>query len=184
MTGHPTSGRAPVPPRADADEQPERHEHQPFLNTYRAVAACAREFARLTDEVLEGVTALADHGILDKPVVRQSPDRCIIQLGPVALTLAWLRGPQDSIATGELLVVVWRGSVAKRPVQSPERAHVNPAGMTATELWTEVFAAEATDEASWLWRAAATGEESWPSSRLAAHVVGRLQLAHGDSVLA
>jgi hypothetical protein len=178
MTGRPSTERVPGARHSDSEE---RHEHQPFLNTYRAVAACAREFARLSDDVLEGVVALAATGIADKPVVRQAPGRCIVQLGPVALTIAWLRGAQDSIVAGELLIVVWRGSVAKRLMHAPERAPIIPAATTATELWTEVFSAEATDEASWLWRPSSSSELPWSSARLATHCVGQLQRAHAES---
>ncbi|HEX2781456.1 MAG TPA: hypothetical protein VHM30_18275 [Gemmatimonadaceae bacterium] len=157
-------------------------DRQPFLTTYRAVAACTREFGRLIDEVLQGVGAYAMTGIEEKPVVRQSPDRCIVQLGPVALTLAWLQNSRDSVALGELLVVGWRGAVAKRAEYSPERARTGPAALPAKELWADVLVARAADEASWVWHIPGNQEERWSSTELAARCVDRLRLAYTEAV--
>ena len=63
---------------------------QAFLGTHRALAACSREVARVSGEVVGGAVSLHAAGIADKPVTRQSPGRCIVQLGPVALTITWL----------------------------------------------------------------------------------------------
>ena len=154
----------------------DRTEHQPFLATYRAVAACAREFTRMSEDVVRGLRALAAAGIADVPVVRQSPDRCLVQLGPVALSLAWLRGAQDSVADGELLVVLWRGAIARRAGYTPARGSAERATLTATELWSEVLAPEAASESEWQWRGKTTG---FSSSELATAIVERLRDAHG-----
>ena len=157
--------------RLHDDAGPER---QPFLTTYRAGAACTREFGRLIDEVLDGMKALPLAGISEKAVARQSPDRCVVQLGPVALTLGWLQNTRDSVAMGELLVSVWEGAITRRAYQ-PERASAANTA-PAMELWTEVFAAKAADEASWLWHSK-SGEESYSSTDLAARCVDRLRVA-------
>ena len=78
-----------------------------------------------------------------------TPDRCIVQLGPVALTLGWLRSTPDSVAEGRLLVIVWQGTVTPRRRFHAER----PAGQqlqakSATVLWECEFAAEAASEAT------------------------------------
>ena len=156
-------------------------DRQPFLTTYRAVAACTREFGRLVDEVVQGVAALGLAGIDEKPVVRQSPDRCIVQLGPVALTLAWLQNGRDSVALGELLVVGWQGAVAQRAEYSPERARSGPAALSPKELWADVLVAGATDEASWLWHVAGNPDEGRPSTELAARCFERLRLAYAEA---
>ena len=104
---------------------------QSFLSSHRALAACTREFARLSEEIRQGVAAL--HGVSadEKTTVRQSPDRCIVQLGPVALTIAWLRNSSDLVEAGELLAIVWRGAVAPSQRVSPERPRVGPAPFAA-----------------------------------------------------
>src|SRR5688500_4515349 len=80
--------------RADARGTNHR---QSFLSSHRALAACTREFARLSDEIRQSVAALQGVSADEKAAVRQSPDRCIVQLGPVALTIAWLRKGSDLV---------------------------------------------------------------------------------------
>ncbi len=159
-----------------------RYHRPPFLGSHRALAACTREFARLSDEVTQGVTALLGTNAEEKPVVRQRPDRCILQLGPVALTIAWLRSTHDSVATGELLVIVWRGTVAPRNKQrEPERPLVGPAPVGATLLWEQVLTAVADSEATWSWQPRDSGLAPCSSPELAARCVEQLRTAYLNS---
>jgi hypothetical protein len=151
---------------------------QPFLTSHKALAACGRQFARLSREILDGVAALPDAAAEEKAVVRQSPDRCILQLGPVALTLAWLRSTHDSVATGELLVIVWRGAVAPRMKYQPERPATGPAPLAATPIWEQVFTAAGDSEASWAWQPLGTQVGGCSSSELAARCVEQLRVAY------
>jgi hypothetical protein len=157
------------------------HERQSFLGSHRALAACARELGRLSDEVVHGVAALPSAHVEHKATVRQSPSRCIVQLGPVALTLAWLRSSNDSVATGELLVIVWRGAVAPARKHQPERPHVGPAPLAATALWEQVLTAVADSEATWSWQPRDTELVRCSSTELAARCVGQLCAAYLDS---
>ena len=118
-----------------------------FITSYRATAACTRELGRLHDEI---VAALADWrarfvasgaSIPEEPVVRRSPARCMVQLGPVALTVAWLQRAQGTVADGELLAVVWRGEVAMRTPQGFERSYERAGASSATALWETVLVA-------------------------------------------
>jgi hypothetical protein len=158
------------------------HHRPPFLGSHRALAARAREFGRLSDEVVQGVAALPTANAEEKAVLRQSPDRCIVQLGPVALTVAWLRSTNDSAATGELLVIVWRGTVAPRNKQhQPERPLKGPAPLPATLLWEQVLTAVADSEASWSWQPRDTELAPCSSTELAARCVEQLRAAYLDS---
>jgi hypothetical protein len=151
----------------------------PFLASHRALAACAREFARLADEITRGVAALPAGTEEEKVTVRRSPDRCIVQLGPVALTIAWLRGNNDAVAAGELLVIVWRGAVAPRSRHQPERPAAGPSPLGATPLWEQVLAAVGDSEVAWAWQA--QGDDAigrCSSAELAARCVGRLRTAY------
>jgi hypothetical protein len=150
-----------------------------FLSSHRAVAACAREFTRLADDVIERVSALAAALGADKAVVRQSPARCIVQLGPVALTLTWLRKTLDSVADGELLVIGWQGAVAPRALATPERGLLRTPS-PATALWEDLLVAVADNEASWLWRRSGASN-GFQSSTLAEDWVDRLRLAYDAS---
>ena len=66
-----------------------------FLSSHRAQAVCTREFARLSEGLVAATKVLAVQTSIEPPTVRLSPDRCIVQLGPVALTVAWLRNGTD-----------------------------------------------------------------------------------------
>jgi hypothetical protein len=156
----------------------DRYSRQPFLSTHRALAVCAREFARVSDEVVRAVAALPRTAVDHKPTARQSPSRCIVQLGPVALTIAWLRSPAESIATGELLAIVWRGSVAPRQKHEPERPPTGRAPLPATPLWEQVLTAVADDERSWAWQPRDGDVGGCSSTELAARCVERLRVAY------
>ena len=153
----------------------------PFLASHRALAVCTRELARLGDEVVRGVAALAAAAPTEKATVRRSPDRCIVQLGPVALTIAWLRGNHDAVAAGELLVIVWRGAVAPRQRHQPERPATGPAPLGATPLWEQVLAAVGDSEQTWAWQPQNDDQIGRCSStELAAYCVARLRAAYLD----
>ncbi len=153
-----------------------------YTSSFRANAACARELARLYDEIAESLTdghIAADAKITEEPVVRRSPARCLVQLGPVALTVAWLQRAQGTVADGELLVVVWRGEVAVRTPQGFERAHQHSGATSATALWETVLTVSAQSETQWGW-APAAGGEAVSSAALARRCVGRLRAAHAE----
>jgi hypothetical protein len=153
---------------------------QPFLGSHKALAACTREFVRLSREIVDGVEGLPSAAAEEKAVIRQSPDRCIVQLGPVALTLAWLRSTHDSVAMGELLVIVWRGSVAPRTKHQPERPVKGPAPLAATALWEQVLTPAGDSEASWAWQPRGSEVGGCSSSELAARCVEQLRVAYLD----
>lgn len=156
-----------------------RFERAPFLATSRALSACARELTRLTDTLVRGVGALELSNTGDKPVVRQSPTRCIVQLGPVALTVTWLRPGAGAVEDGELLVILWRGAVAPRGEHCPERAPMQRAPRSATALWEQTLRPVAADEASWVWELA--GEASrHSSSEISELCVTRLRVAYEE----
>jgi len=153
-----------------------------YTSSFRANAACARELARLYDEIAESLTdgrIPADAKITEEPVVRRSPARCLVQLGPVALTVAWLQRAQGTVADGELLVVVWRGEVAVRTPQGFERAHQHSGATSATALWETVLTVSAQSETQWGW-APAAGGEAVSSAALARRCVDRLRAAHAE----
>jgi hypothetical protein len=152
----------------------------PFLASYRALAACTRELARLGDEVLRGVAALPVAATEERATIRRSPDRCIVQLGPVALTIGWLRASNEAVASGELLVIVWRGTVAPRTERQPERPPKGPARLGATPLWEHVLTAVGDSEEAWGWQWQDDGVAQCSSAELAACCVNRLRAAYHE----
>ena len=150
---------------------------QPFLSTLRAVSVCGREFTRLTDGIAERATSSFGDAIDFKIAIRRTPERCIIQLGPSALTVAFIRSRRDS-AEGELLVIYWRGTVAPSVRSQPERA-IQPA-LSAEALSESVYVAEATSEADWIWRSREEPINNYTSLSLADHIVDRLRAVHNS----
>jgi len=122
-----------------------------YLASHRSLAACQRELTRLTSTLSAEVEAIADREG-ETSTIRRTPDRCILQLGPVAITVAWLRTTVDSVADGQLLVMVWRGTIAGRGKFTPERPSTMPVSGSATIEWQDTLSAEATSEETWLWR--------------------------------
>jgi hypothetical protein len=124
-------------------------ERPDYLASHKSLAVCQRELTRLTTAVSAQVQAIADaEGTT--ATIRRTPDRCVLQLGPVALSVAWLRSTMDSVAEGQLLIVTWTGNVTSRPKYSPERP--GKPESSARIAWQDTFTAEADDEASWSWR--------------------------------
>ena len=93
----------------------------------------------------------------------------------MALTLTWLRSTLGHVSDGELLVVVWRGSVAPTRKHEPERRSGSPADF-ATALWEDTLSVEAEDEQSWRWRGA-DDRGTWTSDALAERCVEELRRA-------
>jgi hypothetical protein len=133
--------------------------------------------------VARRVEELRTEGHLDAPVVRQSPGRYIVQLGPVALTLTWLRSTLGHVSDGQLLVVVWRGSVAPSRKHEPERPSPSPSNF-ATMVWEDTLNVEADSEASWLWRGSTADCGAWTSEALADRCAVQLLSAHDDALAA
>ena len=167
-------------------EAADRMDPRPFLSSHRALAVRLREFARLTEAAVSGVADLhaANAELGEKPVVRRSPDRCLVQFGPVALTVAWLRHTLDTVADGELLVVVWHGHIAPQSSFGSDRTTslITPV-RTATVMWEEAFRATAHDEPSWLWQPAGADIGGYSSTELADRCVERLRLACTESMI-
>lgn len=154
-----------------------------FLKSARAVPACARELEALGDAIVTAVNAwhvdALAAALVDKPSARRSPGRCSVQVGPAALSVAWLPAPQQDVSAGELLVIVWHGVVGPRRDLQLDRAAKGPAIQTAVRVWEGVFHAGIAGADSWRWCAAdVLPEGGHRTAELAAHAVDRLQAAY------
>jgi hypothetical protein len=163
-----------------------------FLTSHRAAAACARELARLHDAIVDGLTAWGvgtvregdDASLADAPAVRRTPGRCLVQVGPVALTVAWLQRAHDTVAGGELLVVVWRGAVAVQTMRGFEHTADRAGASSATPVWERVLTVTADSEAEWSWIPAGMADVTLSSASLADQCIERLRAAHDECVRA
>jgi hypothetical protein len=159
-----------------------------FITSHRAANACARELARLHDAITDGLSAwgvgaptgAAEPGVADAPVVRRTPGRCLVQVGPVALTVAWLQRAQGTVADGELLIVVWRGAVAVQTMRGFERTADRVGATSAVPVWERVFVASAENEAAWAWVPADVADVTLSSTALADQCIERLRAAHAE----
>lgn len=148
-----------------------------FLSSHRAVSVCTRELARLADALAAAGAELARDHSLDAPSVRRAPDRCIVQVGPVALTVAWLRNGSDSPVAGELMAIFWRGIIAPRGDHLPERLGARHVPVVPVGLWEWTFVASAASEATWRWHEGERSSEGLTSPALAARCFEQLKLA-------
>ncbi len=165
---------APDQPRPDLRDPLSR---QAFLSSHRALAVCTRELARLSDQIIMAAREYARVNALDVPTVRKAPDRCIVQVGPVALTVAWLRNGSDAPAAGELLAIVWRGIIAPRGDHLPERLGARRVPPVPVSVWEETLVASATSEATWHWHPVDLTREGYASSELAVRCMEQVQAA-------
>jgi hypothetical protein len=159
-----------------------------YLTSHRATAGCARELARLHDAIADGLAAWGvgtphagdDASLADAPVVRRTPERCLVQVGPVALTIAWLQRAHGTVADGELLVVVWSGAVAVQAPRSFERTAQRAGASSATPVWEIVLTATGESEAEWAWTPVGVGDVTLSSAMLADQCIERLRAAHAE----
>lgn len=160
----------------DAAREMRDHDRDSFLGSSRSQPACGRELERLATEIARRAASVDPELAGAKAEVRRSPGRCIVQLGPVALTASWLRSRTDTVSEGRLLIVEWKGVVARGPELSFERTPARPAGPPATVVSEETLLADATSEKDWRWRAETdtTGDRALSTLDLAAQCVDSL----------
>ena len=127
-------------------------DRETYLGSHRSGPACARELERLADDVIQRVESMERDEAAGEIEVRRGAGRCIIQLGPVALTMSWIRSRTDAVIEGRLMIMEWDGIVRRGTDQVPERAPVRHAYRPATLLREDVFVADAATEQNWRWR--------------------------------
>jgi hypothetical protein len=148
-------------------------DREDFLDSHRALAVCAREFDRLADDIAKRVSDLDDEAKGLKVDVKRSPGRCIVQLGPVALTISWLRTRAETVSQGRLLIVEWKGTVGANGAQEYVNGVPTVAvTQTAKVVRENVFLADASDEKTWTWRREGkNGRKAYKSTELAKSIV-------------
>jgi hypothetical protein len=147
--------RADVPEDATtrvANDERTVRDRDTYLASHRSGPACARELERLADDVVQRVESMQRDETAGEIEVRRGAGRCIIQLGPVALTMSWIRSRTDAVIEGRLMIMEWDGIVRRGTDQVPERAPVRHTFRPATLLREDVFVADAATEQTWRWR--------------------------------
>ncbi len=145
-----------------------------YLGSHRSGPACARELERLADDVIQRVESMERDEAAGEIEVRRGAGRCIIQLGPVALTMSWIRSRTDAVIEGRLMIMEWDGIVRRGTDQVPERAPVRHAYQPATLVREDVFVADAATEQTWRWRRDGRPLGTYTSRDLAARCMASL----------
>ena len=157
-----------------AETERRRTARDTYLRSPRALPVCTRELDRLAAAVEERAKTLAA-SLATTVEVRRAPGRCIVQLGPVALTISWVRDRADTVANGCLLVAEWEGIVARGETRLPERSLEPHLGKTAKMLREVELVADATEEKDWRWCRAGIDSEGYDSRELAERSVDALE---------
>lgn len=150
-----------------------------FLGSSRAVAVCAREFERLADGIAKRAATVGEKAGT-RAEVQRMPDRCIVQLGPVALSVSWVRERVDTVATGRLMIGEWKGTVVRASQRPPDMQMKQTTSVShgpATLMRENILRADATGEPDWLWRRESTNDLGYASRDLAAQCVDSLLLS-------
>jgi hypothetical protein len=149
-------------------------EYGDFLSSHRAQAAGTREFSRLSSALVDAMRQIASSRGEGAPDVRMAPDRCIVQIGPLAVTVTHLRNAADRQAGGQLLAILWQGQIAQRGDHIPERLGARRVPPPPVSVWEESFDAAADSEADWRWSPTASAAQRFTSGEVASrceHVV-------------
>ena len=167
-----------APSLDDGAAAPPHRDVPDFLESHRALAVCAKEFDQLVDEIVRLAASVETGNVEVQTEVRRSPNRCIVQLGPVALTISWLRSGADTISDGRLLVIEWVGVVGRGAMRLPERGlerhPTGPERVPATISREVVLVAAATNAENWRWRREDSARVSYSSTELASRCVESL----------
>ena len=140
-------------------------EPTPFLQTHRSAGALARELERVADEIerlVESVESLPTDVTRE---VRRSPARCVVQLGPVSLTVSWVRSRDDTIANGRMMIVHWRGAaggggpwLGEEATMGHQRRAPRPQPKATALLGQRDLVPDATSATDWTWKDEASAE--------------------------
>ncbi|MBA3920104.1 MAG: hypothetical protein C0516_16190 [Gemmatimonas sp.] len=148
-----------------------------FLASHRAQSVATREFTRFADTIVKAVKGIAAEKEVEPPVLRMAPERCIVQVGPVALTAAHIKTGSDVPLGGHLLAIVWHGTIAPRGDHVPERNGARAKAITPTQLWEESCTVSADNENNWHWHPNGLDQAGYTSTELAERCLAQLTQA-------
>ena len=153
------------------DDDRATQQRDTFLASHRAITHLGREFDRLAAEVAKRAATVNRDDVEIPLEVHRVPGRCTVQLGPVALTLSWVRTRPDTVATGRLMIIEWEGQVGRGGMAS---------GPSPIPLRETVLRADATRVEDWQWKSDDVAGYAYDSTELAAHCVDSLAYALQD----
>jgi len=96
------------------------------------------------------------------------------------MTMVWLRKGAETVSNGELLLILWRGTIAKSAGE-PSAYSARPRNaVPPTILWEETLVASTTSESDWTWKTGDVDAQGVTSQVLAERSVRRLATLHDD----
>lgn len=154
---HPAPVQVPVEPIPVRPAWSEGH--QTYMSQPRAQSALKREFEMLTTELAERVKFESDR-LGDKQVeMHCAPQRLVVQLGPVGLSMSWMAGRSGNLADGRLLVIEWDGAITHRRTMGGLK--------TASPTHEQLYRPEAKGPDDWCWKPEGGEGSSYSSRNLA-----------------
>lgn len=150
------------------------NEAQPYMAQPRAQTALRRELDVLTTELASRVKSAGADRTDGHVEFHSSPQRLVVQLGTVGLSLSWVAARSGNLADGRLLVIEWAGAIT----------HGRGMGglKTASPTHEQLFRPEAKGPDDWCWRADGTAGTAYSSRDLAGQYFSSAALVGIDGV--
>lgn len=145
------------------------NEAQPYMAQPRAQTALRRELDNLTTELASRVKSVSVERTDGHVELHCSPQRLVVQLGSVGLSLSWVAARSGNLADGRLLVIEWEGAIA----------HGRGMGglKTASPTREQLFRPEAKGPDDWCWHAEGMPGTAYSSRDLAGQYFSSAALA-------
>jgi hypothetical protein len=152
---------------------PAWNEAQPYMAQPRAQTALRRELDTLTTELASRVKSVGGERTDGHVELHCSPQRLVVQLGSVGLSLSWVAARSGNLADGRLLVIEWEGAIT----------HGRGMGglKTASPTREQLFRPEAKGPDDWCWRAEGMPGTAYSSRDLAGQYFSSAALAGIDN---
>jgi hypothetical protein len=158
-SGAKVAAAAPTPRTDNVKAAPVWNEAQPYISQPRAQTALRRELDALSTELASRVKSIGGERADGHVELHCSPQRVVVQLGSVGLSLSWVAARSGNLADGRLLVIEWAGAIT----------HGRGMGglKTASPTREQLFRPEAKGPDDWCWRAEGLAGPAYSSRNLA-----------------
>jgi hypothetical protein len=169
-------GAAPIAPEEEPAKPRPAWSEPPatFMSQPRALTALRHEFETLTAQLAEHVKFESNRLGDVQAELHTAPQRLVVQIGSVALTMSWVAGRSGKIVDGRLMVIEWSGAVAHRRQMGGLQ--------TASPVREMSYRAEAKSPDDWCWRPEGMEGVAYSSKNLAGQCFTATALARPATV--
>jgi hypothetical protein len=164
-------GAAPIAPEEEPAKPRPAWSEPPvtFMSQPRALTALRHEFETLTAQLAEHVKFESNRLGDVQAELHTAPQRLVVQIGSVALTMSWVAGRSGKIVDGRLMVIEWTGAVAHRRQMGGLQ--------TASLMREQSYRPEAKGPDDWCWRPEGAEGVAYSSKNLAGQCFSATALA-------